>query len=270
MAKRVARIKSLVGVNSLELERRLAIVRDNKDTIASWFKVSDYNRADIRAKLIDMLDLDTGDLTSHEAAKSRVRAFSAFFYGSHLETPEEYDEVTTQLIDALGDTAEYFFREKQGPYGPRATYKERTSRNNMTGDLVKVFNNSYVKVDTVTYNTEDIPEISAQPQQEEEVLVPESTSSTKKHLERESEFVAYYLLDSVPQDDVDTLVSAILTSLYAAPDKVVLTNFMLTTDPYSELLNIDVEKYSDTLVRELSKTTPAGFLNRLRKLLLLK
>jgi hypothetical protein len=269
MARRVARIKSLVGVNSLELERRLAIAREHKDTIAGWFKVTNYSKADIRANLIDLLNLDTGDLTSHEAAKSRVRAFSAFFYGSHLETPEEYDEVTTKLIDALGDTAEYFFREKQGPYGPRATYKERTSRNNMTGDLVKVFNNGYLTVDTVTYNTEDIPEISAQPQQEEEILVTEPTRSTK-HLERESEFVAYYLLDSVPQNDVDILVSSILTSLYAAADKSVLTNFMLATDPYSELLNIDVEKYSDTLVKELSRTTASGFLNRIRKLLLLK
>jgi hypothetical protein len=260
MAKRVARIKSLVGLNPIELDRRLNLVRQHKDSIAGWFKLANVSRARIRAYLIELLELDTGDMTSLEAASTRIRAFSAFFYGSHLETQADYDEVTTKLIDALGDTAEFFFRERQGPYGPRAAYKERTSATVITGDLVKVFNDSYITVETV-------PNDSSDQSNQDETNV---SSQEQEKQAAEDKALEYYLLDSMPQNDCDKLVENILLALYSAADKTVLTPFILETDPYSELLNLDCDNYSDTLIRELSKTTAAGFLNRLRKLLLLK
>ena len=265
MAKRVARIKSLVGLNHIELERRLNLVKAHRESIAGWFKLTNVSRARIRAYLIELLELDTGDMTSLEAASTRVRAFSAFFYGSHLETQADYDEVTTKLIDALGDTAEFFFRERQGPYGPRAAYKERTSANVITGDLVKVFNDSYITVETVPYDTDDLSKPT-----ETTISTPEPETKVVPEPAQEDRAIGYYLLDSMPQSDSDKLVENILLALYSAPDKTVLTPYILSTDPYSELLNLDCNNYSDTLIKELSKTTAAGFLNRLRKLLLLK
>lgn len=251
MVQRVTRIKSLSGINSIELERRLGILENNKEKVIGWLNQANpaLRKHEIRSRLIELLELDTGAMSTREAAATAVRAYSSLFYCSSLGTVEEYDSVSKRLIDILGDYAEVFLREKGASQNKRGAYAQRNSDRALTGVLVPVLNGSYVEVKTVESDLEP-----------EQVQKPTPTA--------EKELLDSLLISEPTHADVDLLLETLLLSISSAPDSKDL--FSSLTSLHTDL-RLDNPEISVNLAEALIKFQPAKkFLNRLRLNLLMK
>lgn len=252
MSKKSVRLRSLMGVNSIELERRLAVLQENKEKVIGWFAEKPLVKKHIlRERLIHLFALDTGDLTAGEAARTSVKAFSAFFYAPHLYKVEDYDRISVALINVLGDHAEHFLRERGSkPQGKRVPYS-RYGRSPVTGEAVPVLNGSYVEVRTAAPDQEDkyidnylLDEAPAQQE-------PESAPVQQPEVIKVSD--AY--------TDIDTLLEELLLALNSSEDKDALLKTFKVIYPTT----LDNLVIPDRLAEDLISLRPAKkFLTRLR------
>ena len=229
-----------MGINPVELERRLSILEGNKEQVIKWLTTEpSLTKMQIREKLIELFGLDTGDMSVPEAAKVCVKAFSAFFYAPHLTDTEDYDEISMKLINVLGDHAIHFLRERgTKPQGKRDKYTRIADRNLSTGELVPVLNGSYVEVRTVP-------------------AVAEATPVA------EDKYLDHYLISEADTSaDADYLLEQLLLALKESPDSSELASALKKIYYSAGVDNLEIPA---KLVLDLISCQPAKkFLNRLR------